>query len=130
LTLGNISLALGINSAFLADTGLEQNPAKSTISDGNKKRNRMVFEEIFFKTIDYYGSIFKNTPTYIAIDELKGKTVKLIDSATISVCLGMFERAKFRGKPFSKQQMTYFHEKLRTSIVFYKLSEYVQLFLI
>ncbi len=41
LTLRDISLGLGINSAFLSDMGLEQNPAKSTMSNGNKKRNWM-----------------------------------------------------------------------------------------
>lgn len=96
LTLRDISLGLGINSTFLSDMGLEQNPAKSTMSDGNKKRDWRVFEEIFFNTIDYYGNVFKNSPTYKAIDEIKGKAVKLIDSTTISVCLGMFDWAKFR----------------------------------
>ena len=96
LTLRDISLGLGINSTFLSDMGLGQNPAKSTMSDGNKKRDWSVFEEIFFKTIDYYGNMFKNSPTYKAIEEIKGKTVKLIDSTTISVCLGMFDWAKFR----------------------------------
>ncbi len=95
-TLRDISLGLGINSAFLSDMGLEQSPAKSTMSDGNKKRDWRVFEDIFFKTTDYYGNVFKNAPSYKAIEELKGKAVKLIDSTTISVCLGMFDWAKFR----------------------------------
>lgn len=96
MTLRDISLGLGINSAFLSDMGLEQNPAKSTMSDGNKKREWRVFEDIFFEIIDYYSNLFRNSPTYTAIEELKGKTVKLIDSTTISVCLGMFDWAKFR----------------------------------
>lgn len=96
LTLRDISLGLGINSAFLSDMGLEQNPAKSTMSDGNKNRDWRVFEEIFFKIIDYYGDVFKNSPTYNILKEIKGKSVKLIDSTTISVCLGMFDWAKFR----------------------------------
>jgi hypothetical protein len=96
LTLRDISLGLGINTAFVSDMGLEQNPAKSTMSDGNKNRDWRVFEEIFFKIIDYYGNLFKDSPTYKAIEEIKGKTVKLIDSTTISVCLGMFDWAKFR----------------------------------
>ena len=95
-TLRDISLGLGINSAFLSDMGLGQSPAKSTMSDGNKKRDWRVFEEIFFKTVAYYGNVFKNAPNYKALEELKGKVVKLIDSTTISVCLGMFDWAKFR----------------------------------
>jgi hypothetical protein len=96
LTLRDISLGLGINSIFISDMGLEQNPAKSTMSDSHKKRDWRVFEDIFFQTIGYYGNVFKNSPTYKAIDEIKDKSVKLIDSTTISVCLRMFNWAKFR----------------------------------
>lgn len=95
-TLRDISLGLGVNSAFLSDMGLGQSPAKSTMSDGNKKRDWRVYEEIFCKTATYYGNTLKNSPNYKAIKELKGKTVKLIDSTTISVCLSMFDWAKFR----------------------------------
>jgi hypothetical protein len=95
-TLRDISLGLGVNAAFLSDMGLGQSPAKSTMSDGNKKRDWKVFEEIFYQTVAYYGQTFKNAPNHETIAELKGKAVKLVDSTTISVCLGMFDWAKFR----------------------------------
>ena len=39
MTLGDISTGVGISETFIADLGLEQSPARSTMSDGNKKRN-------------------------------------------------------------------------------------------
>src|SRR5258705_340622 len=38
-TLEDISVGIGVSETFIKDLGLEQSPAKSTMSDGNKQRN-------------------------------------------------------------------------------------------
>lgn len=38
-TLGDISAGIGVSETFIEDLGLMQSPARSTMSDGNKKRN-------------------------------------------------------------------------------------------
>ena len=46
-TLEDISVGIGVSETFIKDLGLEQSPAKSTMSDGNKKRTWRVFEHIY-----------------------------------------------------------------------------------
>lgn len=43
-TLEDISVGIGVSGTFIRDLGLEQSPAKSTMSDGNRKRDYRVFE--------------------------------------------------------------------------------------
>ncbi len=42
-TLNDISTGIGVSQTFIADLGLSQSPARSTMSDGNKKCNYKVF---------------------------------------------------------------------------------------
>jgi hypothetical protein len=44
-TLNDISTGIGVRD-FYEDLGLTQSPARSTMSDGNKKRDWKVFESI------------------------------------------------------------------------------------
>jgi len=46
-TLEDISVGIGVSETFIKDLGLEQSPAKSTMSDGNKNRDYQVFEYIY-----------------------------------------------------------------------------------
>ena len=95
-TLSTISCGLSLSSTFLNDIKLKQSPSKSTMSDGNKNRSYKVFEGLYFSLFSYYKSILKaHHKTYI-IEEIKNQTIKLIDSTTISLCLEMFDWAKFR----------------------------------
>jgi hypothetical protein len=96
LSLREISMGLSITPEFLNDVGLEQSPAKSTMSDGNAKRGYQVFEHIYFKLIDHYKNVFSKRSEYKVIEEIKGKNIKIIDSTTMSVCLNLFSWAKFR----------------------------------
>ena len=73
-----------------------QSPARSTMSDGNEKRNWKVFETIYFSLIKHYSNYFRKTPNYKVIKEIEGKSIKLVDSTTISLCLSTFDWAKFR----------------------------------
>jgi hypothetical protein len=95
-TLSTISFGLSISSTFLSDIKLKQSPSKSTMSDGNKNRNYKVFEGLYFSLLSYYKNILKAQHKTTIIEEIKNQTIKLIDSTTISLCLEMFDWAKFR----------------------------------
>ena len=96
LTLNDISIGLGVNLTYIKDLGLEQSPARSTMSDGNKNRDWRIFELLYFRLIKHYESMLKARHLSKVIDEIKDQTIKIIDSTTISLCLAMFDWAKFR----------------------------------
>ena len=95
-TLNDISTGIGVSEIFIGDLGLNQSPARSTMSDGNKKRDWKVFESLYFRVLKHYESILSSESQHSIIAEIKDQTVKLIDSTTISLCLSMFDWAKFR----------------------------------
>ena len=95
-TLADISTAIAVSTTFIGDLGLKQSPARSTMSDGNAKRNWKVFETMYYKLLSHYRSILLRHGKIMDIEEIKGKVVKIIDSSTISLCLSLFEWAKFR----------------------------------
>ncbi len=95
-TLSDISCGLSISGVFLLDIGLSQSPAKSTMSDGNKKRTYKVFESLYYRLLSYHKELLKSRHKSHVIDEIKNHTIKLIDSTTISLCLALFDWAKFR----------------------------------
>jgi hypothetical protein len=96
LSLREITMGLGLTPETINDIGLLQSPAKSTMSDGNGKRNYCVFEMLYKELIKHYHAIYSKTPGYKTIDEIKGKNIKIIDSTTMSVSLSLFNWAKFR----------------------------------
>ena len=96
ITLSDISSGIGISEIFIKDLGLTQSPARSTMSDGNKKRNWKVYELLYSRLITHYKKILSSTSHRKVIDEIKEKKIKLIDSTIISVCLSMFDWAKYR----------------------------------
>ena len=57
LTLSDISMGIGVNETFIKDLGLNQSPARSTMSDGNKKRNWKIFETLYFRLLRHYERI-------------------------------------------------------------------------
>jgi hypothetical protein len=91
-------IVLGIDQSpeFLHDIGLAQSPAKSTMSDGNEKRDYHVFESIYLGMLKYYSSSLGRTPNYKVIKEIEGKSIKIIDASVMSVCLSLFSWAKYR----------------------------------
>lgn len=95
-TLSDISCGLSISSTFLSDIKLKQSPAKSTMSDGNKNRNYKVFESLYYRLLSYYRETLKSKNQRHIIDEIENHNIKLIDSTTISLCLSLFDWAKFR----------------------------------
>ncbi len=96
LTLREISQGISVTPEFIKDIGLEQSPAKSTMSDGNAKRDWHVFECLFIELLKYYRTFYSKRDGYQVINEIEGKTIKIIDSTTISLCLSLFSWAKFR----------------------------------
>jgi hypothetical protein len=95
-TLREIALGIDQSPEFLYDIGLKQSPAKSTMSDGNKKRNYQVFEAIYKKLVQHYSTSLKHREGYKVIEEIKGKSVKIIDATIMTVCLALFSWAEYR----------------------------------
>src|SRR5690625_3082357 len=95
-TLEDISVGIGASKTFITDLGLKQSPAKSTMSDGNKKRTYKVFESLYMSLLTYYSHLSKQHSHRQIIEEVKAQTILLRDSTTISVCLGLFDWASFQ----------------------------------
>jgi hypothetical protein len=95
-TLSDISTGIGVNETFIKDLGLEQSPARSTMSDGNKKRNWKIYETLYYRLIKHYERILMTQHQARIIEEIKDQRIKIIDSTTISLCLSLFDWAKFR----------------------------------
>jgi hypothetical protein len=65
------------------------------MSDGNKNRNWQVFEHLYNELLHYYGSSLSKYANQTIIKEVKEKTIIIRDSTTISLCLSIFDWAKF-----------------------------------
>ena len=96
LTLSDISTGIGVSKTFIHDLGLTQSPARSTMSDGNKNRDWRVFEDLYHRLLRYYVNVLSSKGLSHIIDEIKNYRIKIIDSTTISLCLSLFDWAKFR----------------------------------
>lgn len=96
LTLSDISTGIGVSETFISSLGLKQSPARSTMSDGNKKRDYRVFETLYNKLLSHYSHILSKRHQSHIIKEIEDRSIKLIDSTIISLCLSMFDWAKFR----------------------------------
>lgn len=96
LSLREIAMGIDQSPEFLADIGLEQSPAKSTMSDGNAKRDYRVFEEIYYLLCGHYKGLLHTRPEYKVIQEIEGKNIKIIDATIMSVCLSLFSWATYR----------------------------------
>ena len=95
-SLNDISAGIGVSEIFIDDLNLQQSPARSTMSDGNKNRDWHVFESLYYRLLSHYKSVLKKHHNTHIIKEIKDKSIKLIDSSVISLCLSMFDWAKFR----------------------------------
>jgi Transposase DDE domain len=75
---------------------LTQNSAKTTMSDGNRNRDSKVFESLYYRLISYHKHHLKSSYQSSVIEEIKNHNIKLIDSTSISLCLNLFDWAKYR----------------------------------
>lgn len=91
-----ICLGMSGDEKFLRDINLSQSPARSTMSDGNSKRNYEVFKDIYHQLISHYRHVFRKRSEYKEIKEIEGRNIKLVDATIISVCLNLFEWASYR----------------------------------
>jgi hypothetical protein len=94
--LNDISAGIGVSEIFINDLNLKQSPARSTMSDDNKKHDWHVFESLYYRVLSHYKTVLKKHHNAHIIKEIKDKSIKLIDSSVISLCLSMFNWAKFR----------------------------------
>ena len=95
-SLNDISAGIGISEIFIDDLNLKQSPARSTMSDGNRNRDWHVFESLYYRLLSHYKTVLKKYHNTHIIKEIKNKSIKLIDSSVISLCLSMFNWAEFR----------------------------------
>jgi len=96
LTLSDISTGIGVSETFIADLGLQQSPARSTMSDGNRNRDWRVFESLYYRLLKHYEGVLSKQHQSRVIEEIKSQKIKIIDSTTISLCMSLFDWAKFR----------------------------------
>jgi len=95
-SLNDISAGIGVSEVFISDLNLKQSPARSTMSDGNKNRDWHVFESLYYRLLSHYKTVLNKHHNTHVIKEIKDKSIKLIDSSVISLCLSMFDWAEFR----------------------------------
>ena len=95
-TLADNSTGRSVSETFISDLKLKQNPAKSTMSDGNKNRSWQVFELLYFSLLKHYEQVLKTKHRTDIIEQVKHQAIKIIDSTTIGLCLSLFDWAKFR----------------------------------
>lgn len=88
----DISNGLRSATGNLNHLGINKAPSKSTISYQNKNRNHEVFKEYYFKLLNSLGqqAQFKQVKFRI-----KSK-IFLLDSTTLSLCLSLFDWAKYK----------------------------------
>ena len=91
-------IALGIDQSpeFLADIGVKQSPAKSSMSAGNEKRNYQVFEDLYYSLVKYYSSSLHNRPERAVIKEVEKYAIKIVDATIMTVSLNLFSWATYR----------------------------------
>ena len=88
----DISNGLRSATGNLNHLGIERAPSKSTISYQNKHRDYSVFKDYYFTLLESLGqqANFKQTKF-----KIKAK-IFLLDSTTISLCLSLFDWAKYK----------------------------------
>ncbi|MBG6112258.1 hypothetical protein H4V97_001443 [Flavobacterium sp. CG_23.5] len=88
----DISNGLRSATGNLNHLGVQRAPSKSTISYQNKKRDYTLFKDYYFQLLDSLGqqARFKQVKF-----KIKSK-IFLLDSTTISLCLSLFDWAKYK----------------------------------
>lgn len=88
----DISNGLRSATGNLNHLGVQKAPSKSSISYQNKNRNHEVFKEYYFK-------LFKSLGQQAQFKQVKFRIktkIFLLDSTTISLCLSLFDWAKYK----------------------------------
>ena len=88
----DISNGLRSATGNLNHLGVQQAPSKSTISYQNKHRSHQVFKEYYFCLLESLGQQAKFKQVKFRV---KSK-IFLLDSTTISLCLSLFDWARYK----------------------------------
>jgi hypothetical protein len=88
----DISNGLRSATGNLNHLGIDKAPSKSTISYQNKHRNWKLFKEYYYQLL---GSLGQQTDFKQIKFRIKSK-IFLLDSTTISLCLSIFDWAKYK----------------------------------
>ena len=88
----DISNGLRSATGNLNHLGVNRAPSKSSISYQNARRTSDLFEGYYFELLNHFGQHLK-----ISRSKLKIKApIHLLDSTTISLCLSLFDWAKYK----------------------------------
>lgn len=88
----DISNGLRSATGNLNHLGIQKAPSKSTISYQNKHRDWHLFKDYYYKLLSHLGQQMNVKQTKFRI---KSK-IFLLDSSTISLCLSLFDWAKYK----------------------------------
>lgn len=88
----DISNGLKSATGNLNHLGIQKAPSKSTISYQNKNRDWQLFKDYYYKLLSQLGQQMNVKQTKFRI---KSK-IFLLDSSTISLCLNLFDWAKYK----------------------------------
>lgn len=93
-SLRDITNGLRSTSGNLNHLGLQKAPSKSSLGYQNKEREWHLFQDYYFKLVENLSNIAQFRQIRFKI---KAK-ILLLDSTTISLCLNLFDWAKYRKK--------------------------------
>lgn len=93
-SLRDVTNGLKSTSGNLNHLGLKLSPSKSSLSYQNQNREWQLFQDYYFKLLQKLSGIARFKQTRFRI---KAK-ILLLDSTTISLCLSIFDWAKYRQK--------------------------------
>ena len=91
-SLRDVTTGLRSASGNLNHLGLQKAPSKSSLSYQNQNREWHLFQDYYFKLLQKLSGLTQFKQTRFRI---KSK-ILLLDSTTISLCLSLFDWAKFR----------------------------------
>lgn len=90
----DISNGLRSATGNLNHLGLQRAPSKSSISYQNQRRSSDLFKDYYYQLLTHLGQQMKSKRVNLKIKV----PVYLLDSTTISLCLSLFDWAKFRAQ--------------------------------
>lgn len=94
-SLRDISNGLRSATGNLSHLGIKLAPSKSSLSYLNKNRNAIFFQDLYFELLEQFEPSVAKRRKYAR--RLKRK-IYIMDSSIISLCLSLFDWAKFRTK--------------------------------
>ena len=101
-----ICLALTSRPKKLYHLGIRSKVSRSTLSDANRSRSWIIYQELANLLIEkaiksnFNRKIFtfEDTPYYLRLNAELPELIYAVDASTIDLCLSIFSWAKFRKK--------------------------------